>query len=93
MYDRLIFSYLYKKGMGALKDDIHRLIDTTNDKKLLEDIFMILSARKDYQGGELWDGLSDEQKKAILESEKEISDSSAWVSHEEMKMKNKRWLR
>ena len=29
--------------MGALKDDLHKLIDTTNDEKLLEGIFMILS--------------------------------------------------
>jgi hypothetical protein len=79
--------------MGILKDDIHKLIDTTKDKKLLEGIFMILSGRNDYHEGELWANLSEEQKKSVLDSEKEIGESSAWISHEEMKVKNKKWLR
>ena len=79
--------------MGALKDDLHKLIDTTSDEKLLEGIFMILSGRNDYKEGDLWKGLSDRQRKEILDSEKEIGDSTAWTSHEEMKIKNKRWLR
>ena len=79
--------------MGALKDDLHKLIDTTSDEKLLEGIFIVLSGRNDYSEGDLWKGLSEGQRKEILDSEKEIGDSSAWTSHEEMKIKNKRWLR
>lgn len=79
--------------MGALKDDLHRLIDTTNDEKLLEGIFMILSGRYDYKEGDLWKGLSEEQRMEVLDSEKEIGDSSSWISHEEMKNKNRKWLR
>ena len=79
--------------MGALKDDLHRLIDTTNDEKLLESIFMILSGHDDYKEGDLWKGLSEEQRVEVLNSEKEIGDSSSWISHEEMKDKNRKWLR
>ena len=79
--------------MGALKDDLHRLIDTTNDEKLLEGIFMILSGRDDYKEGDLWKGLSEEQRVQVLNSEKEIGDSSSWISNEEMKNRNKKWLR
>ncbi len=45
-----------------------------------------------YKAGSLWDGLSEEQKKEVLASESEIGDESAWVSHEEMKRRNSKWL-
>ncbi len=78
--------------MAVLKEDLHKLIDTTQDKKLLEEIFMILSSRKEYAAGELWNNLSEEQKKEVLASNSEIEDNSAWISNEEMKLKNAKWL-
>lgn len=79
--------------MAAIKDDLHKLIDTTNDEQLLEDIFMILSSRKDYKAGSLWSELNENQKQEVLASEREIGDESAWVSHEEMKRRNAKWLK
>jgi hypothetical protein len=79
--------------MGLLKADLHKLIDSTSDEKLLEEIFLILSSRHDYQPGELWQNLSEAQKQEVLASESEIKDESAWISHEEMKAKNKKWLK
>jgi len=79
--------------MTVIKEDLHRLIDTTDDEKLLEDIFMILSSRKDYKEGTLWESLSEDQKQEVLISESEIGDESAWVSHEEMKRRNAKWLK
>ncbi len=52
--------------MAVLKEDLHKLIDTTQDEKLLEEIFMILSSRNGYVEGELWNNLSEEQKKEVL---------------------------
>jgi hypothetical protein len=79
--------------MGILKEDLHKLIDSTSDEKLLEEIFMILSSRNDYREGELWQHLSEAQKQQVLTSASEIEDPSAWISHEEMKAKNKKWLK
>ena len=79
--------------MAAIKEDLHKLIDTTNDEKLLEDIFMILSSRRDYRAGSLWAGLTEVQKQEVLASETEIGDESAWISQEEMKRRNSKWLR
>lgn len=78
--------------MAAIKEDLHRLIDATTDEKLLEDIFMILSSRRNYEEGSLWEGLSEEQKQDVLASESEIGDESAWVSHEDMRKTNSKWL-
>lgn len=79
--------------MAATKEDLHKLIDTTHDAQLLEEIFMILSSRKDYQEGSLWNGLSAEQKQQVLSSEGELEDQSAWLSHDEMLKRNSEWLR
>ena len=70
--------------MGALKEDLHKLIDSTSDEKLLEEIFMILSSRNEYQEGELWQHLPEEQKKEVLASESETGNDDAWISNEEM---------
>ncbi|GEO06919.1 hypothetical protein AAE02nite_45830 [Adhaeribacter aerolatus] len=78
--------------MAILKEDLHKLIDTTQDEKLLEEIFMILSSRNSYVEGDLWNNLSEEQKKEVLASNSEIEDDSAWISNEEMKLKNAKWL-
>jgi hypothetical protein len=78
--------------MAVLKEDLHKLIDTTQDEKLLEEIFMILSNRNDYVAGDLWNNLSEEQKKEVLASNSEVGDDSAWISNEEMKHKNAKWL-
>jgi hypothetical protein len=78
--------------MAVIKEDLHKLIDTTQDEKLLEEIFMILTSRNDYVEGDLWNNLSEEQKKEVLSSNSEIGDESAWISNEEMKIKNAKWL-
>ncbi len=78
--------------MTALKKEIHNLIDSTTDEQLLEDIFMILSGRSENKEGQIWKGLSEEQKQETLKSESEIGDDSAWESQEEMKSKNAKWL-
>jgi len=78
--------------MVVLKEDLHKLIDTIKDEKLLEEIFMILSSRNDYTAGDLWNDLSEEQKKELLASNSEIGDDSAWISNEEMKIRNFKWL-
>ncbi|WP_161888688.1 hypothetical protein [Pontibacter russatus] len=79
--------------MAAIKEDLHKLIDTTNDEKLLEDIFMILSSRRDYKAGSLWTGLTEAQKQEVLASESEIGNEPAWIAQEEMKRRNSKWLR
>lgn len=79
--------------MAAIREDLHKLIDTTNDESLLKDIFMILSSRRGYEEGSLWKGLTEEQKQMVIDSESEIGNGSAWVSNDEMKSSNSKWLK
>ena len=79
--------------MAAIREDLHKLIDTTKDERLLEDIFMILYSRRYNVEGSLWKGLTEEQKQQVLDSESEMGNKSAWVSHDEMKRRNSKWLK
>ena len=79
--------------MGVLKDDIHKLVDSTSDTSLLEDVFMILSSRNSYNQGELWTSLTDQQRKKVLQSESQISNLEDWISNDEVKNISKTWLK
>jgi len=79
--------------MAAIREDLHKLIDTTKDEKLLEDIFMILTGRKEYEEGNLWKSLSSAQQQQILASESETDAPGNWISNEEMKKQNQKWLK
>ena len=79
--------------MGVLKDDIHKLVDSTSDTNLLEDVFMILSSRNSYNQGELWTSLTDQQRKKVLQSESQISNLEDWISNDEVKNISKTWLK
>ncbi len=49
-----------------LKFSIHNLLDTVNDKKALKAVYTFLQAKtKQKNSVDLWDTLSDEEKKSI----------------------------
>ena len=79
--------------MGALRDDLHRLIDATQDEALLQGVLMILSGRTDYTQGQLWTSLTPEQQDQVLQSDRELNDDQAWISNEELKNNNQQWLK
>jgi hypothetical protein len=78
-------------AMAAIKEALYKLIHTTDDEELLKDIFMILSSRCDHKEGDLWNGLTEEQRREVLASESEIGDESAWESHDERRRRNAKW--
>ncbi|MDX5345927.1 MAG: hypothetical protein LPJ89_04470 [Hymenobacteraceae bacterium] len=79
--------------MSAIREDLHKLIDSTEGEQLLENIFMILSSRKEHTEGSLWNSLSPDEQQQVLESESEITNKASWVSNEEMKKRNAKWLK
>ena len=76
--------------MTVIKKNLHNLIDSINDDLLLENIYSLLSNKLSSQN--LWEKLTEEQKREILDSNAEINHVSKWVSNEEMKLHNKKWL-
>ena len=79
--------------MGALRDDLHRLIDATQDEHLLQGVLLILSGRYDYKQGQLWSSLSAEQQQQVLDSEQDLDNEQAWTSNDELKKNQQQWLK
>ena len=47
-----------------LKNDLHRMVDATNDQLILKEIAALFAALRE-EGGDWWDLISDEEKEKI----------------------------
>lgn len=75
------------------KDDFHNLIDKIEDEEVLKGYFKLIQRLNNNQTGELWDGLSQEERNELLLSYEESFDSNNLISHEEVKKQHDKWLR
>jgi hypothetical protein len=75
-----------------LKTNFHKLIDEINNDEVLNQFYEILSSTRDRQEGMLWNKLSNTEQKELVETEKLSHRDENLLSHDEMKLKNKRWF-
>ena len=75
-----------------LKTNFHKLIDEINNDEVLNQFYEILSSTRDRQEGMLWNKLSNTEQKVLVETEKLSHRDENLLSHDEMKLKNKKWL-
>jgi hypothetical protein len=75
-----------------IRTTLHQLIDEIENDQLLIKLYDLLSKSKDQNEGDLWNQLSDEQRKELLISESESKYKENLVDHEKQKAKHKKWL-
>jgi thiamine pyrophosphate-dependent acetolactate synthase large subunit-like protein len=73
--------------LTKIKIKLHELIESTDDEKILEDLYQQLA---DYKV-DWWDGLSETQKQRLSESEQQYN-RGAIVSNEKVLEKIQQWL-
>ena len=71
-----------------VKKNFHSLIDSIEDKELLSSFYEIIKLKKEMRKGELWNDLSEEERKAVLISEEESKYESNLVPNSEVKKQN-----
>lgn len=76
----------------SIKDDFHHLIDTIEDEQVLNGFFQLIKANTG-EYGQLWSGLTEEQKKELLIAYDESFDTQNLISHDEVKKQHERWLK
>lgn len=76
--------YLWFMKSVELKSNLHQLIDGIQNTKLLESIHEILSARKHSKAGSLWNDLTNEQKKEVLDAYEESENTDNLIPHSQM---------
>jgi len=75
-----------------LKQNFHNLIDSIDNENLLINFYDLIKKRSSAKEGQLWNKLTDQEQKELLLSLEESKNPENLISHEEMKMKHKKWL-
>ncbi len=75
-----------------LKTNFHKLIDEINNDAVLNQFYEILSSTKDRKEGTLWNMLSLQEQKELIETEAESHKEENLISHKEITEKNLKWL-
>lgn len=75
-----------------LKTNFHKLIDEINNDEVLKRFYAILSSSKDRKDGMLWNKLSNSAQSELIEEEKLSHLEENLRTHNDMKLKNKKWL-
>jgi|GEM_PF-6584819 len=77
--------------MSSVKQHLHQLIDETPEGDFLFVIENIFEEQK--RDSSIWDNLTAEQKKRVLDAEQSIEDADKLVSNMAMKDNNAKWLK
>lgn len=75
--------------MKTVKENLHSLIDTIGDEKLLESVYEILQESSGQ--GRIWQSLTEQQKQEVLHAAKNLNDPHQ-LPNSAMIEKNKKWL-
>ena len=75
-----------------LKQNFHHLIDSIDNENLLINFYDLIKKRSSAKEGQLWNRLTKQEKEELLLSLEESKNPENLISHEEMKIKYKKWL-
>ena len=81
-----------KMKQSEIKSNFHRLIDETDNERLLMKFYDLLIKSKVQKEGELWNQLSEEQKDEVLIAESESHYKTNVIDHKTQKAKHQKWL-
>jgi hypothetical protein len=76
----------------ALKSNLHKMIDLIENQNLLEEYYNEMKAILEKSQGNIWDKLTEDQKKEVLLSYEESGDEKNLLLNEDVMKKYKNWL-
>jgi hypothetical protein len=74
-------------GAAELKSDLHKIVDNIKDEQLLRTIYDFLKQGEDAGEGEIWQTLTEEQKREVYASFEESQDDKKLLAWEDVKKK------
>ena len=75
-----------------LKNNFHHLIDSIDNDSLLLKFYDLMSCKREFIDGSLWNRLTFDEQEELLAAEREIEDPKNLISHDVMKKKHSKWL-
>jgi hypothetical protein len=75
--------------MGAieLKSELHKILDKIENEQLLRTIYDFLKQNENVEEGQIWNTLTEEQKKEVYLSYEESQDDKNLIDWEQVKKK------
>ena len=77
---------------ASLKSHLHKFIDQIENQSVLEDYFMEMKGILEKSQDNIWDKLTDDQKKEVLLSYKESENENDLIENETVLNKYRDWL-
>ncbi|MCE2994276.1 MAG: hypothetical protein ACK5RG_07980 [Cyclobacteriaceae bacterium] len=74
-------------GTLELKSDLHKILDSIENEQLLRTVYDFLKQRETGKEGQIWNTLTEEQKKEVYISYEESQDDNNLIAWETVKMK------
>lgn len=71
-------------GAAELRSNLHKIVDSIEDERLLRAIYSFLNTRAGAKEGRMWDSLSVEEKQEVLQAYDESEDRSSMVDDDEV---------
>lgn len=75
-----------------IKKDFHSLIDSIDNENILLFFYDLMKRRSTSKEGQILNRLSNDQKQELLLSVRESENPDNLISHEDLKIKHKKWL-
>lgn len=72
-------------GKSELKSDLHKILDRIENEQLLRTIYDFLKQRETAREGQIWNTLSEEQKKEVYLSYEESQDDKNLIDWDAVK--------
>lgn len=71
-------------GTAELKSNLHKMVDRIEDERLLSAIYSFLNERENSEEGRMWNSLTEDQKKEVLQAFDESEDNSNLINDEDV---------
>jgi hypothetical protein len=75
-----------------IKNSFHKLIDDIDNDIILSKFYNIMEKASESKDGQLWERLSEEDKKELLLIDNEIDNEDNLIPHSKVQEKHKKWL-
>jgi len=75
-----------------IRKNFHSLIDSIDNENILLFFYDLMKRKASSWEGQIWNRLSNEQKREILLSAEESENPENLISNEEMQIRHKEWL-
>ena len=75
-----------------LKNNLHQLIDSIGNEKVLAKFYSIMVKIKEHPEGKIWSRLTDAEQEELILADLESKDPKNLISKTEIEKKHKKWL-